>query len=103
MNKNWLLLVAVVCLVAIPFFMYSDAEFGGTDGQATEVIQSLSPGYQPWAEPLWAPPGGEMESLLFALQAAIGAGAIGYFLGVSRTKKRLTKETREKDLYASDR
>lgn len=103
MNKNWILLIAVVCLIVIPFLFYSQSEFSGTDGQATEVIQSLAPDYQPWAENIWAPPGGEMESLLFALQAAIGAGALGYFIGVSKTRKLLKKEAGETKAYVSDR
>ena len=32
------------------------------------------------------PPSGEIESLLFALQAAIGAVIIGYFFGYWRGK-----------------
>ncbi len=39
------------------------------------------PNFQPWAHPIWTPPSPEIESLLFALQAAIGAGVIGYVLG----------------------
>jgi len=40
----------------------------------------------PWFESLWEPPRGEIESLLFVLQAAIGAGFIGYFIGYMRGK-----------------
>ncbi|MBO7388298.1 MAG: energy-coupling factor ABC transporter substrate-binding protein, partial [Methanomicrobium sp.] len=40
--------------------------------------------------PLWAPPSGEVESLLFAIQAAIGTGVactiFGYWLGQSKRK-----------------
>jgi cobalt/nickel transport protein len=32
------------------------------------------------------PPSGEVASMLFALQAALGAGFIGYWLGSSVTK-----------------
>ena len=38
----------------------------------------------PWAHSIWTPPSGEIESLLFALQAAFGAIIIGYFLGYYR-------------------
>ncbi|MGD8189850.1 energy-coupling factor ABC transporter substrate-binding protein [Brevibacillus ginsengisoli] len=103
MNKNWILLVAVVCLIVIPFMFQSHSEFSGTDGQATEVIQSLAPGYQPWVKNIWTPPGSEVESLLFALQAAIGAGALGYFIGVSRTKKLLKMDAEEHKKYVSNR
>jgi cobalt/nickel transport protein len=30
---------------------------------------------------VWKPPSPEIESLLFALQAALGAGVIGYVVG----------------------
>jgi cobalt/nickel transport protein len=32
---------------------------------------------------------GEIESLLFALQAAIGAGIIGYWLGAAVTREKM--------------
>ena len=49
------------------------------------VINDLTGGtYQPWAQSIWEPPSGEIESLLFALQAAFGAIIIGYFLGYYR-------------------
>ena len=35
----------------------------------------------------WEPPSGEIESLLFALQAAIGAGFIGYYVGKKQNAK----------------
>ena len=36
---------------------------------------------------VWKPPGGEIETLLFSLQAAIGAGLIGFCLGYIVGKK----------------
>ncbi len=38
-------------------------------------------GLQALGAPLWEPPSGEIESLLFALQAAIGAGLVGFYFG----------------------
>ncbi|CEO90262.1 hypothetical protein SSCH_790007 [Syntrophaceticus schinkii] len=38
-------------------------------------------------ESIWEPPSGEIESLLFALQAAIGAGFIGYYFGFVKGRK----------------
>jgi cobalt/nickel transport protein len=40
--------------------------------------------YQPWFHSIYTPPSAEIESLLFALQAAIGSMIIGYFLGYYR-------------------
>ncbi len=82
--NNWLLLLGVVILTVVPLVVVKDSEFGGADGQAVEVIETVQPDYQPWFEPILEPPGGETESLLFALQAALGAGAIGYVIGLYR-------------------
>ena len=49
------------------------------------VINELTHGtYHPWFNSVWTPPSPEIESLLFALQAAFGAIIIGYFLGYYR-------------------
>ncbi|MFH1485913.1 MAG: energy-coupling factor ABC transporter substrate-binding protein [Chloroflexota bacterium] len=84
---TWLLIGIVVLLSVIPLIIIRDSEFGGADGAAEEAISEINPDVQPWVEPLWSPPGGETESLLFSLQAAIGAGAIGYWLGLKRGKR----------------
>ncbi len=80
-KKNLLLLAIVILLAVVPMFINQGAEFGGADGQAEEFISEISPGYQPWFSSIWEPPSGEIESLLFALQAAIGAGFVAYFFG----------------------
>lgn len=56
-------------------------EFGGADSQIQGVIGEVDSNYKPWVESFWTPPSGEIESLLFALQAALGAGFIGYYIG----------------------
>ena len=56
-------------------------EFGGSDDQGSAAVAPSQPGFKPWFEPIWSPPSPEIESLLFAVQAAIGAGVIGYVLG----------------------
>lgn len=87
MKKNLILIGIVVLLAVIPFFIQKGAEFGGADGQAEIVIAEINPDYQPWISSIWEPPSGEIESLLFAVQAALGAGFIGYFIGYNRGKK----------------
>ncbi|WZL74254.1 energy-coupling factor ABC transporter substrate-binding protein [Clostridiaceae bacterium 35-E11] len=86
-KKNLLLLTMVVILAIIPLIFNSGAEFGGADGAAEEMITVLHPDYEPWFQSIWEPPSGEIESLLFALQAAIGAGFIAYFFGYQKGKK----------------
>lgn len=81
------LMFIVIALAIVPLFMNPGSEFGGADGEAEGVILEVAPEYQPWFSPVWEPPGGETESLLFALQAALGAGVIGYYFGVKRGQK----------------
>ena len=71
--KNFVLFLLVIILAIIPLFLQKDAEFGGADGQAEEMIGELAPSYEPWFTSIWEPPSGEIESLLFSLQAASGA------------------------------
>ena len=86
MKKNIILICVAVVIGIIPLLVIKDSEFGGADGKAEEVIQEINPDYEPWAESLMEPPGGETESLLFALQAALGAGVMGYVLGYFKGK-----------------
>ena len=68
-------------------------EWGGADGQAEAVISDLTGGsYQPWYSSIYQPPSGEIEGLLFALQAAIGSLIIGYFLGYYRARSGMRAE-----------
>ena len=57
------------------------------EGFAEELIVETHPDYEPWFSPLFEPASGEIESLLFALQAALGAGVIGFVLGRMTAKK----------------
>ena len=96
MDKTKLIILAVVCalIFIIPLVMYNglgenEGYFGGADDAAGEAInQSQGGKYEPWASSVWEPPSGEIESLLFALQAAIGAIIVGYFLGYWRGQKK---------------
>ena len=87
MNKgrNLLLIAAAVVLVAVSLFLPKSGDsknaFTGTDDQAKDAIQDLRPGYVPWFSPIWKPPSDEVETLLFTLQAALGAGVLGYVIG----------------------
>lgn len=92
LSKNLLLLALVLVITVVPLAMYEDSEFGGADGLAEEVIAEVNPNYEPWFNSFWEPPGGETESLLFALQAAIGAGFIGYYVGYKRCQAKAREE-----------
>ena len=86
-QKNLILVLLVVLIAAVPLWLCRDAEFGGADGLAEELIVETHPDYEPWFSPIFEPASGEIESLLFALQAALGAGVIGFVLGRMTVKK----------------
>ncbi len=75
-------LAATVAIVAAPLLIPGlGGAFKGSDDLGTDAINEARPGYQPWFQPLWKPPSDEVESLLFSLQAALGAGFLGYVIG----------------------
>ena len=89
MERSTLIILAAICIILFiaPLVMYSglgedEGYFGGSDDAASEQIEATD--YEPWFSSIWEPPSGEIESLLFALQAAIGAIIIGYFFGYWR-------------------
>jgi cobalt/nickel transport protein len=92
--SNWLLILAVIALAVTPLILIRGAEFAGADSQAEAAIGEVKPGYQPWFKPLFEPPSGEIESLLFSSQAALGAGIIGYAIGLykGRSQQQRNKE-----------
>jgi cobalt/nickel transport protein len=79
-QKNLLLLLLVVIITVIPL-IFVGGEYGGADGAAEGLITEINEDYVPWASSPFEPPSGEIESLLFALQAAIGAAVIGFGFG----------------------
>jgi len=83
-KKYIIMLIAVFVIASIPLIIYNgqgedQGYFSGADSQASVIIEET--GYEPWFSSIWEPPSGEIESLLFSIQAAIGAIIIGYFLG----------------------
>ncbi len=97
MNKSTMIYVggfAVIAVLVIVILAYGAGmyEFGGADDAAGDVVSEVDPTYEPWYDGIFGDyelPG-ETESMLFALQAAIGAIIIGYFIG------RYTKNKQEK-------
>lgn len=74
-------------MIALPFIINPRAAYEGSDGMGKEMITEIAPDYEPWAQSLWQPPSGEIESLLFSLQAALGTGVIAYCLGYMKGKR----------------
>ncbi|MDX3685392.1 energy-coupling factor ABC transporter substrate-binding protein [Streptomyces sp. NBC_01696] len=95
MNRNTkinaLLLVVVAALAVLPLALgLGNGEkepFTGADAQAETAITEIDPDYEPWFSPLYEPPSGEIESALFALQAALGAGVLAYYFGLRRGRR----------------
>ena len=90
-NQNLWIVIAIVAIVVGVFTYVDNSEFGGADGQAEEYIVEANPAYEPWFSNIWEPPGSEIESLLFALQAAIGAGILFYVIGYYKGKRAIVK------------
>ena len=92
MSQTWklfaALLLAALLLAGLPLALLRDTDFAGADGAAEELVETLDPDYVPIAEPILEPPGGETESLLFCLQAALGAGVLGFGFGWLAARKR---------------
>ena len=109
-KQNWLIVAAVVLLTMLPLWLVPRLGIGAAgspDGQAAEIfrgaddkaqqaIGEIAPDYKPWFAPLLEPASAEIASLLFALQAAIGAGVIGYWLGSAITRDKLRRESLDK-------
>lgn len=78
--------MAIALLIVLPLSAGRDMRFAGADGAARDQVTAIAPAYKPWSEPLWTPPSGEIEGLLFTLQAAFGAGLIGYYFGFCQAR-----------------
>ena len=109
-KSKWVTPVIIVLLVAL--FIISmvfgakktssyEEGFGGTDDAAAEAAEQA--GAKKWIEPIFQPNSGEVESGLFALQAALGAGIAGYALGrMSGRKKGREEAEHASDLHSVD-
>ncbi|MEZ5084935.1 MAG: energy-coupling factor ABC transporter substrate-binding protein [Tessaracoccus sp.] len=99
-SKHWgwagLLIAAFVGIFAFSFIMApapADGEesFAGSDSVVTGVLEEEH-GVEPWFDPIFEPGSGEIESGLFAIQAGLGAGILGFALGNLRGRAVQRKE-----------
>ncbi len=79
-------------MFTFPLLFLKDAAFEGADGMAEEAVTEINPEYEPWFSSPIEPASGEIESLLFSLQAGLGAGFIGYFFGYMRGIRKSGKQ-----------
>ncbi|MFD3624630.1 energy-coupling factor ABC transporter substrate-binding protein [Streptomyces sp. DSM 116494] len=91
MKINGLLVLLVAALAVLPLVFglgdHKEEPFAGADAEAETAITEIAPDYEPWFSPLYEPPSGEVESALFALQAAIGTGVLAYYFGLRRGRR----------------
>ncbi|AGI48209.1 ABC-type cobalt transport system, periplasmic component [Thermoplasmatales archaeon BRNA1] len=94
------IVIAVMCVATLALV---NGEFGGSDDAGGEEADKY--GYEAWTgdiltiitgdEDYELP--GETESMLFAVQAAIGAIIIGYFIGANSMKKKMEQGGDDKE------
>lgn len=89
LKKNLILAVLVILIAFIPLLSLKNAEFSGADDKAEKAITEISPSYKPWFSSVLEPQSSEVESFLFALQAAIGSGIVCYYLGYLKGKSKI--------------
>ena len=87
------LLLAALLIVMLPLAL-QDA--------GSQVVESLSEHYEPWATPLLerflgGELPGELESLLFCVQTGIGVGVIAFFLGRLTERKKQEKKNHSQE------
>jgi cobalt/nickel transport protein len=80
-RKNLVLIFICIAIIVGSLIIGSKGSFGGADDKIQENIMELDKNYKPWVKHIWQPPSAEIESFLFAFQAAVGAGFIGYYIG----------------------
>ncbi|NYT16521.1 MAG: energy-coupling factor ABC transporter substrate-binding protein [Methanomicrobiales archaeon] len=92
-------ILAIIAVFAFCIlFLYTssimtNAEFAGSDTLGSEQIAEMTGKAEEDFQPLiwqWAPPSGEIESGLFALQAAIGGILVGWVFGYWKGQKKRT-------------
>jgi cobalt/nickel transport protein len=96
-SHNYLFLGIVLLLCFSPVIIFQGKEFKATDSKNNDAIEAVKPGYEPWFQPVIKPSGGEVETFLFAVQSAIGAGVTGYILGLYKGR------TERENQHPSDR
>ncbi len=89
-----LVIIAILAFGAIFLYMSSFVdivEYKGSDIRGSEKIAELTNKTEEDYPPLirqWTPPSGEIESALFALQAAMGGLIVGWVFGYWKGQKK---------------
>jgi cobalt/nickel transport protein len=102
-QANLLIMLGVVALAIIPLASIHGAEFSASDDRSSKGIEELRPGYKPWFTSVFKPQGGEVETFLFATQAAIGSGITCYVLGLYKGRTERRRELDRSDLPPAEK
>lgn len=117
-TKTVLILLIIAAFIAvIPLFARRGASFGGSDDAGSVMVEEVrGEAYDPWFTPvlenlLGEELPGEVESLLFCVQTAIGVGIIAFFMGRLVERKKWMNKGKEEEQqnkeentgYAGDR
>lgn len=86
-TRNIILVVICLVILILPFMLHRDSEFEGSDDQGEDLIMEFNAEYEPWISPIFPDIPGEIETLLFTIQAGLGAGFIGYYIGRKKNAK----------------
>jgi cobalt/nickel transport protein len=104
MKKTAVILAIIAILIVLaPLFFLRGAEFEGTDGQGSELVEEISEEvtgeeFEPVLDPLIETIIGgeipaEIETLLFCIQTAIGVGVLAYCFGYLVARKKYSHLT----------
>lgn len=98
MKKNtktvMVLIVLILSVVLVPLFLLRGAQFEGSDGAGSEMVEEVMGGeYEPWFNPvletlIGGELPGEMETLFFCIQTGIGVGIVAYCFGYLVARKK---------------
>lgn len=87
------LIVTILVLVLGPLIFLPGAAFEGSDGAGSDMVAEVRGDYEPWFTPLLerligGELPGEVESLFFSLQTAIGVSIIAFGFGYLVARKK---------------
>lgn len=103
-----ILLILAAVIAAVPLFVLKGATFGGSDDAGSQMVSQITGGsYKPWFTPViekWigGELPGEVETLLFCLQTAIGTAIIFFFIGRFYERKKMVKLSENKKEQVED-
>jgi cobalt/nickel transport protein len=101
LSRYRLEILAIIAIIAFcALFVYTssrmnNAQFAGSDTVASAQISKMTGIPQEKFQPViwqWVPPSGEIESALFALQAAIGGIFVGWVFGYWKGQRERERE-----------